>query len=77
MEKFTINPPQSRQDVHRTGESDSRRFRLGNQTLTAEPSAHQGPGERSSDPQETDQDLPVGVQESLLEVWVGGGLLQG
>ena len=28
-------------------------------------------------PQETDPDLPVNVQESLAEAWVGGGLLQG
>ena len=28
-------------------------------------------------PQETDPDLPVSVHESLTEVWVGGGLLQG
>ena len=28
-------------------------------------------------PQETESDLPVSVQESLVEVWVGGGLLQG
>ena len=28
-------------------------------------------------PQETDPDLPVSVQESLAEVWVDGGLLQG
>ena len=28
-------------------------------------------------PQETDPDLPVSVQESLEEVWVSGGLLQG
>ena len=28
-------------------------------------------------PQETDPDLPLSVQESLEEVWVGGGLLQG
>ena len=28
-------------------------------------------------PKETDPDLPVSVQESLVEVWVGGGLLQG
>ena len=27
-------------------------------------------------PQETDPDLPVSVQESLVEVWAGGGLLQ-
>ena len=28
-------------------------------------------------PQETDPDLPVSVQESPVEVWVSGGLLQG
>ena len=28
-------------------------------------------------PQETDSDLPMSVQESLAEVWVDGGLLQG
>ena len=28
-------------------------------------------------PQETDPDLPVCVQESPVEVWVGSGLLQG
>ena len=28
-------------------------------------------------PQETDPDLPVNVQESLVEAWVGSGLLQG
>ena len=28
-------------------------------------------------PQETDPDLPVSIQESLAEVWVIGGLLQG
>ena len=27
-------------------------------------------------PQETDPDLPVSVQASPVEVWVGGGLLQ-
>ena len=27
-------------------------------------------------PQETDPDLSMSVQESLAEVWVGGGLLQ-
>ena len=28
-------------------------------------------------PQETNPDLPVSVQESPAEAWVGGGLLQG
>ena len=27
-------------------------------------------------PQETEPDLPVSVQESLAEAWVGGSLLQ-
>ena len=27
-------------------------------------------------PQKTDPDLPVSVQESLAEAWVGGGLWQ-
>ena len=27
-------------------------------------------------PKETVPDLPVGAQESLMEAWVGGGLLQ-
>ena len=28
-------------------------------------------------PQENDPDLPMSVQESAAEAWVGGGLLQG
>ena len=28
-------------------------------------------------PQETEPDLPMSVQESLAEAWVGGGLLLG
>ena len=32
---------------------------------------------RTSDPQETDPDLPMSVQESPVEAWVDGGLLQG
>ena len=32
---------------------------------------------RAVTPQETDPDLPVSVQESLVEVWVGSGLLLG
>ena len=34
------------------------------------------PGLRRKVPQETDLDLPVSVQESLVEAWVSGGLLQ-
>ena len=33
--------------------------------------------ERAVTPQETDPDLPVSVQESLAEVGVSSGLLQG
>ena len=40
----------------------------------AKPCVHQDPGERSSDPQETDPDMPMSVQESPVEVWVRGGL---
>ena len=28
-------------------------------------------------PQETDPGLPMSIQESLAEVWIGSGLLQG
>ena len=28
-------------------------------------------------PQEIDSDVPVSVQESMAEMWVGSGLLQG
>ena len=43
----------------------------------AETCVHQDPGERSSDPTTDDPDLPGSVQESPVEAWVGGGLLQG
>ena len=39
--------------------------------------AHQDPGERSSDPQETNSDLLMNVPESPAEAWVCGGLPQG
>jgi len=42
-----------------------------------EPCGHEDPGERSSDPQETESDLPVSIQKSLGEAWVNDGLLQG
>ena len=32
---------------------------------------------RAVTPEQTDPDLPVSVQESLAETWVGGALLQG
>ena len=38
---------------------------------------HQDPGEGSSDPTGDWPRLPLSVQGSPEEVWVGGGLLQG
>ena len=39
---------------------------------TQENPVHQDPEERSSDPEETALDLPVGVLESTAEAWVSG-----
>ena len=52
---------------------------LGKQTLGGHKQncAYWDPGKRAVTPQETDPDLPVSVQESLAEVWVSHGLLQG
>ena len=52
------------------GETDSRRAQT-------EPCEHQDPEGKAVTPQETDPDLPVSVQKSLAEAWVGSGLLQG
>ena len=38
---------------------------------------HQDPEKEAVTPQETDPDLPLSVQESPMEAWVNGGLLQG
>ena len=62
--------PYSRQNLHRNAETGSWRAQT-------KPFVHQDPGERSNDPQETDPDLPMSVQESPVEVWVSGGLPQG
>ena len=43
LEEVTINPPQSLQNLHRTGETDSWRAKK-------EPCTQQDQGERSSDP---------------------------
>ena len=70
MEEVTINPPQSNQNLHRTGK----------QTLGGHKQNLVCTGTQEKEavtPQETDTDLPVSVQESLAEVWVGSGLLQG
>ena len=38
---------------------------------------HEDPGKGAVTLRETDPDLPMGVQKSPVEAWVGGGLLQG
>ena len=55
---------------NRTGETDSWRCK---QNLVHTRTEEKG----AVTPQETEPDLPVRVQESLAEVRVGGGLLQG
>ena len=65
-----LTPPQSCQNLHRPGETDSWRAQT-------KPYAHQDPGKRAVTPQETEPDLPMSVQESPAKVWVSSGLLQG
>ena len=67
-----VTPPQSRQNLVRTGEPDSWRHR---QNLVCTRTREKG----AVPPQETDPDLPGNVQESPAEAWVsaGVGLLQG
>ena len=53
---------------------------LGKQTLGGHKQnlLHTGnPEKEAVTPQEIDPDLPVSVQESLAEAWIGGGLPQG
>ena len=66
MEEVAINPTTELPELTQDWEIDSWRAQ---QNLV-----HQGPRERNSDPT---GDFLVGVQESLAEAWVGGGLLQG
>ena len=68
--RLPLTPPQSLQNLQRTGEMDSWKAQI-------KPCAHQDPGERRSDPTETDPQLPVSVQESPMKVWVTVVLLQG
>ena len=65
LRRSLLTPPQSHQELHRTGETDSWKAQT-------KPCVHQDTGEskRSSDPIRDDPDLPVSVQESLAEVWV-------
>ena len=51
---------------------------LGNRFLegTKETCEHQDPGKGAVTPEKTDPDFPGSVQESPVETWVSGGLLQ-
>ena len=68
--RLPLTPPQSCQNLHRTGETDSGEQR---QDLVCISTLEKG----AVTPQETDPDLPMSVQESPVEAWVSGGLLQG
>ena len=53
---------------------------LGKQTLGGHTQSlvHTGTQEKEAGtPQETELDMPVSVQESLMEAWVSSGLLRG
>ena len=67
--RLPLTPPQSCQNLHRTGETYSWRAQNLVHTRTQEKGA--------MTPQETDPDLLVSVQEAPAEAWVGGGLWQG
>ena len=73
MEEVTINPiiklPELTQDW------GNRLLEGTNRTLDPDCTRTQEKGAVA--PHETDPDLSVSVQESLVEAWVGGGLLQG
>ena len=58
---MSFTPPPSFQNLHKTGETDSRRDK---QNLVPTRTQEKG----AVTPQETDLDLPVSVQESLVEV---------
>ena len=70
MEEVAINPTIEPPELTQSGKQT-----LGGhkQKLVCTRTQEKGAGT----PQETDSDLPVSVQESLVEVWVGSGLLQG
>ena len=61
------------QSFHRTGETEKQTLGGHKQNLV-----HTRSQEKEAvTPQKTDPDLPMSIQETLVEVWVGGGLLQG
>ena len=69
LEEVAINPTIELPELTQDWEIDSWRAQ---QNLV-----HQDPGERAATPQETDPDLRVDIQDSPVEAWVSGGLLQG
>ena len=72
MEEFPINPTIELLEL--TQDWGNRLLEGTNRTLDPECTRTQEKGAVA--PQETDLDLPVSVQESPAEVWVGGGLQQ-
>ena len=70
MKEVTINPPESCQNLHWTGKWT---FEGHKQNLVSTRTHENG----EVTPQETDPDLPMSVEESLVDVWVGSSLLQG
>ena len=68
--RLPLTPPQSNQNLHRTAKQT-----LGGHKQTFVCTTTEVKGAMT--PQETNPDLPRSVQESLVEAWVGGGLVQG
>ena len=69
MEEVAINPAIELPELTQLGKS----LRGHRQNLVPTRTQEKG----AVTPQETDPDLPVSVQEFLVEAWVSGGLLQG
>ena len=70
MEEVTINPNIELPELTQDRETDAWRAQT-------EPMCTRTQEKGAVSSQETDLDLPVSVQESLAEAWVGSGLLQG
>ena len=70
LEEVAINPTIELPELTQDWEIDSWRAQ---QKLVCTRTQEKG----AVTPQETDPDLTVSVQESLMEAWVSGGLLQG
>ena len=68
--RLPLTPPKSCQNLHRPGKQTLGRKK---QNLVRTRIQEKG----AVTPQETDLDLPIDVQESPSEAWVGSGLLEG